>query len=103
LLLRLIEGVAEGVAGLGTEGTTEGSKTRFDAFSPIRKVVNGVGGGVISSKGDTFRTGFACVKFEGVESGSVEVVGDSVDLFELIVHGLRYSIYFIAFNFIKYR
>ena len=93
--------VAEGVAGLGDNASTEGCKTRLDGFTPIGKVGNGIS--IIGSNGDAFRAGLSTLKLEGVEGGSVEVVGDTVDLFELIIHGLLYSIHFIRFNFIVYR
>ena len=78
--------VAEGVAGLGDKAGAEGCKTRLDGFSPSGKVSDS--GAVVGSDGNTVGTGLASLKLEGVESGSVEVVGDAVDLFELIVHGL---------------
>jgi hypothetical protein len=92
LLLRFIDVIAEGVAGLGDNAATEGCKTRLDGFSPSGKVGNS--GTIVSSNGDAFRAGLATLKLEGVEGGSVEVVGDAIDLFELIIHGLLYSIHF---------
>jgi hypothetical protein len=84
--------VAEGVAGLGDKAVTEGCKTRLDGFSPRGKVSDSVA--VVLSNGDAVGAGLASLKLEGVEGGSMEVVGDTVDLFELIVHGLPYSIHF---------
>ena len=83
--------VAEGVAGLGDKAGAEGCKTRLDGFSPSGKVSDS--GAVVGSDGNTVGTGLASLKLEGVEGGSVEVVGDAVDLFELIIHGLLYSIH----------
>lgn len=78
--------VAEGVAGLGDKACAEGSKTRLDGFSPSGKVSDGAA--VVCSNGDAFGAGLTALKLEGVEGGSVEIVRDTVDLFELIVHGL---------------
>jgi hypothetical protein len=64
----------------------------LDGFSPSGKVSDS--GAVVWSNGSACGTGFASLKLEGVEGGSVEVVGDAVDLFELIIHGLLYSIRF---------
>jgi hypothetical protein len=86
LLLRFIDVVAEGVAGLGDNASTEGCKTRLDGFTPSGKVGNGIA--IIGSNCSACGAGLSTLKFEGVEGGSVEVVGDAVDLFELIVHGL---------------
>ena len=93
--------VAEGVTGLGDNAGTEGCKTRLDGFSPSGKVSDRAA--VIASDGNTVGTGLASLKLKGVEGSSVEVVGDAVDLFELIGHDLLYSIHFIGFNFIVYR
>jgi len=71
---------------LGGEGGTEGIKTRLDMFSPIGKIGDGVGCGVIGTDGDAVRTGLSVVEFEDSDSGSVEVVRDSMDVFELIIH-----------------
>jgi hypothetical protein len=101
LLLRLIDVVAEGVTGLGDNAVAEGCKTRLDGFTPSGKVSDSVS--VVLSNGDRIGAGLTALKLEGVEGSSVEVVGDAVDLFELIGHGLPYSIYFLRFNFIIYR
>ena len=55
MLLRLIEVVAEGVAGLGDDTVAEGCKTRLDTFSPIVKVLDGVMFSLIGSNGDDHR------------------------------------------------
>ena len=78
--------VAEGVAGLGDKAGAEGCKTRLDGFTPSGKVGNGIA--VIGSNSSACGAGLSSLKLKGVEGGSVEVVGDAVDLFELIVHGL---------------
>lgn len=76
--------VAEGVAGLGDKAGTEGCKTRLDGFTPSGKVSDSAA--IIGSDGNTVGTGLTSLKLEGIEGGSVEVVGDTVDLFELIIH-----------------
>jgi len=58
----------------------------LDGFSPSGKVSDR--GAVVCSNGGARGAGLSTLKLEGVEGGSVEVVGDAVDLFELIVHGL---------------
>jgi hypothetical protein len=89
LLLRLVDVVAEGVAGLGDKAVAEGCKTRLDGFSPSGKVSDSAA--VVLANGDAFGAGLTSLKLEGVEGGSVEVIGNTVDLFELIVHGLLFS------------
>ena len=95
--------VAEGVAGLGDDTVAEGCKTRLDTFSPIVKVLDGVMFSLIGSNGDAFRARFSSLEFEGVEGGSVEEVGDTVDLFELIGHCFAESLHigFIQFYYFQ--
>ena len=95
--------VAEGVTGLGDDTRAEGSKTRFDAVSPIEKVLDGVVFRIIGSNGDAFRAWFSSLEFEGVEGSSAEEVGDAVDLFELIGHCFAESLHigFIQFYYFQ--
>ncbi len=77
---------------LGEERLAVGIKMGLDSLAPIWIVVNGIGGGIIDSKMDAlggwFSRGF---EFEGIEIGSIlEVIGDSSDVFEFIIHGLSF-------------
>ena len=92
--------VAEGVTGLGDDTGAEGSKMRFDAVSPIEKVLDGVVFRIIGSNGDAFRAWFSSIEFEGVEGSSAEEVGDAVDLFELIGHCFIEHVYFSLNQFL---
>jgi hypothetical protein len=72
------------------EGESEGIKTRLDKFLPVVGIGNAILCGVISADGKAVATGFSCVELKGVDGGTVEVVGDSSDVFELIVHFLTF-------------
>jgi hypothetical protein len=86
-LLRLNDAVAEGVSGLRGEGGAEGIKTGLAPLPPVREVVNAASVGSIGTDADTVLTGLSCVELEGIEGpAGAEVVGDAVDVFELIVH-----------------
>ena len=86
-LLRLNDAVAEGVSGLRGEGGAEGIKTGLAPLPPVREVVNVVSVGRIGTDADTVPTWLSCIKLEGIDiSAGTEVVGDAVDVFELIVH-----------------
>ena len=100
-LLRFDNGVAKGVPGLRGERGAEGIKTRLNTFSPIGKIGNGVGCGVVGTDGEAGTGWFSVIKFEGSNGGSVEVVGDSVDVFELIIHCSALFFIKFRFNFIK--
>lgn len=100
-LLRFDNGVAKGVPGLRGERGAEGIKTRLDTFSPVGKIDNGVGCGVVGTDGETGAGWFSVVEFESSDSGSVEVVGDSMDVFELIIHSSALFFRKFGFNFYK--
>jgi hypothetical protein len=85
-LLRFDDGVTERVAGMGDKAGSEGNKTRFDALPPIGIIVNLIGVGAIDSDGDTVLAGLAGMEFECMDSCSIDKIGDSMDVFELIVH-----------------
>jgi hypothetical protein len=86
-LLRLNDAVAEGVSGLRGERGAEGIKTGLAPLPPVREVVNAASVSRVGADVDTIPTRFSCVEFEGIEgSTGAEVVGDTVDVFELIVH-----------------
>jgi hypothetical protein len=88
--LRFDDGVTERVAGMADETGSKGDKARFDALPPIGIVVNLVGVGAISSDGDTVLAGMAGMEFEGMDSCSIDKIGDSVDVFELIGHDVDF-------------
>jgi hypothetical protein len=85
-LLRFDDGVTERVAGMGDEAGSKGDKTRFDALPPIGIILNLVGIGAVGSDRDTVLAGLAGMEFEGMDGCSVDEIGDSMDVFELIVH-----------------
>lgn len=100
-LLRLNDAVAEGVSGLRGERGAEGINTGLAPLPPVREVVNAVSVSRVGADVDTIPTRFSSVKLEGIEgSTGAEVVGDTVDVFELIVH-LRTSLSISnGFNFL---
>lgn len=55
---------------------------------------------MVGSNGDTVLTGETTLEFEGAEGRSVEIVGDSVNVFELIGHILLVCTEPCPFNFI---
>uniref|UniRef100_A0A6C0KRK3 Uncharacterized protein n=1 Tax=viral metagenome TaxID=1070528 RepID=A0A6C0KRK3_9ZZZZ len=85
-LLRFDNGVAECVPCLRGEGGAEGIKTRLDTFSPIGKISDGVGCGVVGTNGEAGTGWFSVVEFEGSNCSSVEIVRDTMDVFEFIIH-----------------
>ena len=86
-LLRLNDAVAEGVSGLRGERGAEGIKTGLAPLPPVREVVNVASVGSIGADADAFPTRLSSVKFEGIDvSAGAKVVGNAVDVFELIVH-----------------
>jgi hypothetical protein len=85
-LLRLNDAVAEGVSGLRGEGGAEGIKTGLAPLPPVREVVNVTSVGRIGADADTVSTRLSCIKLEGIDVCSIEVVGDSMNVFEFIVH-----------------
>ena len=89
LLLRL--DVVAGVSGLGGEGGAEGIKTRLDALPPVWKVGDTVRFLIVFSNWDTVLSRLASVELKGVEGAAVGVVGDSVEVLELIIHCLIFN------------
>ena len=85
-LLRFDDGVTECVTGVGDKTCSKGDKTRFDALPPVGIILNLVGVGAVGSDGDTVLAGMTGLEFEGMNGCSVEEIGDSVDVFELIGH-----------------
>lgn len=85
-LLRFDDGVTERVAGVRDEAGSKGDKTRFDALPPVGIILNLVGVGTVGSDGNTVLAGLAGMEFEGIDGCSVDEIGDSVDVFELIGH-----------------
>ena len=85
-LVRFDDGVANGVTCMGDESRSEGIKTRFNALPPVGKILNSVRVWMIGPNGDTVLAGLSSLEFEGVDGSSVEIVGDSSDVFELIGH-----------------
>ena len=85
-LLRLDNGVPKGVSCVGDEPCSEGIKTRLDALPPVGKILNAVRVGVIVSDVDAMLAGESALELEGLDGGSVKVVGDASDVFEFIVH-----------------
>ena len=85
-LLRFDDGVTERVAGMRDKAGSKGDKMRFDALPPVGIILNLVGVGAVGSDGDTVLAGPAGLEFEGMDGCSVEEIGDSVDVFELIGH-----------------
>ena len=85
-LLRFDDGVTECVAGMGDKTCSKGDKTRFDALPPIGIILNLVGVDTVGSDGDAVIAGLAGLEFEGVYGCSIDKIGYSVDVFELIVH-----------------
>jgi hypothetical protein len=77
-----------GVSGLGGESGAEGIKTRLDTFSPVGKVGDTIRFFIVFSNWDTVFSRFTSIEFKGVEGTVVGVVGDSVDVLELIIHGV---------------
>ena len=91
-LLRLNDAVAEGVSGLRGERGAEGINTGLAPLPPVREVVNDASVSRVGADVDTISTGLSCIELEGIEGpAGAEVVGDTVDVFELIVH-LRTSL-----------
>lgn len=84
LLLRL--DVVAGVSGLRGEAGSEGIKTRLDTLPPVCKVGDTIRFLIVFSNCDTVFPRLACVELKGVESAAVGVVGDSVEVLELIIH-----------------
>ncbi len=85
-LLRFDDGVTERVAGMGDKTCSKGDKMRFDALPPVGIILNLVSVGAVGSDGDTVFAGPAGLEFESMDGCSVEKIGDSADVFELIVH-----------------
>jgi hypothetical protein len=84
--LRFDDGVTERVTGVGDKTCSKGDKTRFDALPPIGIILNLVGVGAVGSDRDTMLAGPAGLEFESMDGCSVEEIGDSMDVFELIGH-----------------
>ena len=75
-----------GVSGLGGEGGAEGIKTRLDTLPPVCKVGDTIRFLIVFSNCNTVFPRLACVELKGVEGAAVGVVGDSVEVLELIIH-----------------
>ena len=75
---------------LGEERFAVGIKMGLDSLPPTGIVMNGFGGGMVGSNTDAFSGGFSRgIELEGIEVSSIlEVIGDSSDVFEFIIHGL---------------
>lgn len=84
LLLRF--DMVAGVSGLGGEGGTEGIKTRLDTLSPVGKVGDTIRFLIVFSNWDTVLSRFTSIELKGVEGAVVGVVGDSVEVLQLIIH-----------------
>jgi hypothetical protein len=89
-LLRFDDGVTDGVTCVGDERSAEGIKMGLDKLAPVGEIVNLVRVGSVGSDGDTLITGNSTVEFECVGGCSVDIMGDSTDLFELIIHGVAF-------------
>jgi hypothetical protein len=82
--------ITERVAGMRDEAGSKGDKARFDALPPVGIILNLVGVGAVGSDGDTVFASAASLEFEGMDRCSVDEIGDSVDVFELIGHDVDY-------------
>ena len=80
-----------GVSGLGGEGGAEGIKTRLDTLPPVWKVGDTVRFLIVFSNWDTVLSRLASVELKGVEGSAIGVVGDSVEMLELIIHCLIFN------------
>jgi len=71
---------------MGDEAGSEGIKTGLDTLSPVGEIVNLVNICAIGSNNDAVFTGLTASELEGSDVDAVEIVRDSSDVFELIVH-----------------
>lgn len=85
-LLRLDDGVPKGVSCVGYESRSEGIKTRLDELPPVGRILNTVCVSIVLSDIDTMLAGESSLELEGLDGGSMEVIRDASDMFELIVH-----------------
>lgn len=90
-LLRLDDDVVEGVAVVRDDGGSEGIKTGLDTLAPIGEIINLIGIWSVGSDRNALFAGNSSVEFESICSCSIDVVGNSSDLFELIVHGVCFN------------
>lgn len=75
----------------------------LDKLPPVGEIVNLVSVRSIGSDGDTLIAGNSTVEFECVGSCSVDVMRDSADLFELIIHVVAFIFNKRGVNFLGRR
>jgi hypothetical protein len=71
---------------LGLERGTKCIEAGLNPLLPVIIVVDRIGCGIIMTDGDTMLAWSTCIELEGVEGVSMEIVGDSVNVLEFIVH-----------------
>ena len=71
---------------MGHKCTSEGSKTRLDAVEPVVEICNSASVCIVGSNRDGVGAGESSLELKGSDSGSFEEVGDSMNVFELIIH-----------------
>ena len=82
LLFRFVNGLTEVVSGPRDDSFAVGIKTRLCGLCPVLSELDGIPFGIVGSKEDTMGRRFSSVDLKAVEVVALEVVGDSVDVFE---------------------
>ena len=82
LLFRFVNGLAEVVSCAGDDSFAVGIKTRLGNLCPVLSELYEISFSIVGSKEDTMGRRFSSVDLKTVEVVALEVVGDSVDVFE---------------------
>ena len=82
LLFRFVNGLTKVVSCAGDDSFAVGIKTRLCGLCPVLSELDEISLGIVGSKEDTMGRRFSSVDLKAVEVVALEVVGDSVDVFE---------------------
>ena len=101
MLRRFDDALPELVPLLGEKGLPESLEIGLDSLLPVWIVSDGFGTCIVCSDSGAGSGGFSTIKFECVDSGFVDVVGDAIDMFDFKVNChaviLLYQFYPIKF------
>jgi hypothetical protein len=73
---------------MGHKCSSEGIKTGLEEGEVVVVICNSASVCIIGSNGKGMGAGEASLELKGSDSGSIEEVGHSLYVFELIIHGL---------------
>jgi hypothetical protein len=85
LLRRFDDAFPELVPLLGEKGLSESLEIGLDTLLPVWIVSDGFGTCIVCSDGSAGSGGFSTIKFECVDGGFADIVGDSVNMFDFKV------------------